>query len=131
MAQMREKDDGYRGYVFNPDTGRTFRCTNALKAMRVDLLRVPPPGTEPTVTTSKASRPAVEAPPVADEVAQDASEAEQAIDEILAASRETDDKAALKALGAQIGVKLNSTMNLETMRDRIETQVAAIKAATE
>lgn len=131
----KDEDDGYRGWLRNPVNGRVFRA-NAITARRTDLLRIASPfDTESRVETSRAKDiPAQEViqprKPSPEEEAKQASEAEQAIKDLLLQARGTKDKGELKVIGAQLGVKLTSTMNPETMRDRIEKQVEAIQAAT-
>ena len=127
--KRRDVDDGYRGWLYNPESKRYFRA-NATTARRTDLERVSSPDAEPTTFASKPEEPVV-TPEVEEEVSANNDEASEALSEIAANAKLSDDKAELKALGSQVGVKLTNSMNPETMRDRIVEQVATIKAATE
>lgn len=127
----RDQDDGYRGLLRNPETGRVFKA-NATTARRSDLERISSADDEAIVETSRDVE--VEAPaeaPKVDEAEAQASDANAALDDLLQQARDTDDKNKLKVLGAQVGVKLSQNMNVETMQDRIESQVAVIRSAGE
>ena len=132
----RPKDDGYRGLLYNPATGRYFMA-NAVTARRKDLERVEKVGERgATVVASKDDEdtlaPVVETPEETESaVKANVAEANEAMKDILAQAKSTSDKQELMALGAQVGAKLTKNMNPETMVDRIEKQVAAILAATE
>lgn len=132
----KDKDDGYRGWLKNPQNGRVFKA-NSVTARRTDFVRISSPFEEARVETSRRAKdiPAQEVVQprkveAEDDIQQPGSEAEQAMDDLLEQARASKDKTELKVIGAQLGVKLTSTMNPETMRDRIEKQVEAIKAAT-
>lgn len=127
----RKPDDGYRGLLRNPLTGRVFKA-NHVTARRSDLERVRgplPEDAEPVVVTGSDNVPAVTAAPE-EQVTTDSSAASDALNELLQQARLAEDKAQLKSIGAQLGLKLTANMNVKTMRDRIEKQVEEINLAT-
>lgn len=131
MAERRPTDDGYRGWLYNPETGRKFRA-NSTTSRRTDLERISGPDAKPIFHTSKPEK-AVQAMPeaeVKEAVEANSSDAADAIADLLEQAQKADkDKTVLKTIGAQLGVKLTQNMNAETMLDRIETQVELIQAA--
>jgi hypothetical protein len=130
VKAWRDKDDGYRGLLRNPETGRIFKA-NAITAKRTDLERITSPDDAPTVKASrKETAPAEvaveESGPTVNEMIE---EAEVALDDLLEEARSSEEKVRLMAIGGQLGVKLTKNMTVDTMKDRIETQVVTIKAA--
>lgn len=119
-------DDGYRGLLLNPATGQVF-LANEYTATRPDLVRVKSVDDKPVVVKSVDAVVADAKEPESDDSDDDSSEAKAAMDELMARVEATDDKEALKAMGAEVGLKLSGTMSEATMRDRIAKQVELIR----
>lgn len=121
-ANTNRVDDGYRGLLKNPKTGRIFKA-NRITCCRGDLIRIDSPDQKTEAVKSSdeefVGTPAVE------------SGATDAFDELLAQSRATDDKDGLKAIGAQLGLSLSKAMSEDTMRERIADRIAEVQAAGE
>lgn len=132
VAKLR-RDDGYRGLLRNPETGRTF-LANQHTVRRFDLERVDTPDQVAKVETSKPAVPVkkskrvVEAE-VAAVVASNESEAAAAMDAMAVEAENTTDKSELKDIGGRIGLKLSGAMNVDTMKHRIAQQILAISDA--
>lgn len=143
MTMERKENDGYDGFLYNPATGRIFRA-NEHTNTRLDLVRVSGPNDRPKVSASKKLQKDegfVDIPIIHNDAEDvkpekkasskmEVGEADAALSEIVEAAEATDNKAELKALGAQIGVPLMATMKLDTMRGHIKDQVASILEAT-
>lgn len=131
-------DDGYRGFLKNPRTGRVFRA-NAVTAGRSDLIRVADPDPdaplEPTVTTSKPIDMSAHVEPVEQQddstVSVEPEEQADALDLILAEVEDCEDKDELKAFGEQVGISLTKAMKVDTMRERIAERIETLREAVE
>lgn len=130
MPIEKRTDDGYRGLLRNPKTGRVFKA-NRVTAKRNDLERVRMADEEGEAVTGKDNvvdnKKAVGKTPEPTS-SIDSSEADEALKELLDQAEGTDDKELLKSIGAQIGIKLTAAMSEKTMRQRIKKQVDAISA---
>ena len=125
-----QEDDGYDGWLYNPENGRTFKANRHLNKIK-EYERVDGPDDKGAkVTVSKKPDHEEVAAVVEEAPADDASEAQSALDDIMVEASATEDKTELKVLGAQIGLKLAATMNVSTMRERIKAQVDAIASAS-
>jgi len=122
--QQREVDDGYRGLLRNPETGRTFYA-NAHTALRYDLERIESKDQTAFVSTSKPAIPKKDRE-VAQVVAKNEDDATEALTKLAADVEATDDKQELKALAKTIGLKFTINMNVDTMKHRIARQIDAI-----
>lgn len=137
-------DDGYDGFVLNPDTGQVLRTNKTLNSnpfyIRVDgpnyvaKVRASKP-----VPTKNILRENLEGPPKAEPVVEATPEAEDKVDEdsgelalvtIEAQVSGSEDKGRLKEVGATLGLSLSKAMNVDTMQERIATQIAEIRAAS-
>ena len=140
MPINTRQDDGYRGWLRNPRTGREFKA-NHVTAIRGDLDRISGPGAKAKVSKGEDSVKKEDPPETAKEPevtntpdpqsTADQGEANEMLADLLKQAENTDDRAALKGIGAQIGLSLTMNMSEKTMRGRIAKQIESIKAAGE
>lgn len=137
-------DDGYTGFLLNPDTGQVLRANAHLNEdpfyIRVDSAN---PGKVARVSTSRPApvkqhlrlkdepeEPVIEPTPEI-EVSVDEDSAELALISLQAEVEACNDKSALKGIGETLGLKLTKSMNASTMQERITTQIGEIRSASE
>ncbi len=138
----RIEDDGYTGFLMNPDTGQVLRANKHLNQDPF-YIRVKSAADAPKVNASKHivhaedlkedrklnDQPVVEATPEAEDTVDEDS-AELALVSIEAEVAGCEDKSTLKAVGNTLGLNLTKAMNTDTMQERIANQIEQIRAAS-
>jgi len=138
----RLEDDGYKGFVMNPDTGQVLRTNEYLNSDPF-YIRVKSAADAPKVNASKPSisaenladspklndQPVVEPTPEV-ETQVDEDSAELALVSLEAEAADCEDLSTLKAIGDTIGLKLTKAMKASTMQERIANQIEQIRAAS-